>query len=46
MPDLMFGHVAEESTVRTALLQTGTCNLSTLPEDFLEAGSGSEESSA
>lgn len=45
MPDVTFGHTAEESTVRTALLQTGTCNLSALP-DLPDVGSDSEESSA
>lgn len=29
---MTFGHTADEDTVRTGLLQTGTCNLASLPE--------------
>ncbi|GAA2267902.1 hypothetical protein GCM10010232_70400 [Streptomyces amakusaensis] len=32
MSEMTFGHVADESAVRTGLLQTGTCNLAPMPE--------------
>ncbi|GGZ70142.1 hypothetical protein [Streptomyces bluensis] len=32
MPEMTFGHVADDTTVRTRLLQTGTCNLAPMPE--------------
>ncbi len=45
MPDVMFGHVADDDAVRTGLLQTGTCNLAVLPEaaDTRDAESGPQE---
>ncbi|MFI7020142.1 hypothetical protein [Streptomyces sp. NPDC050164] len=32
MPEMTFGHVADDTTVRTGLLQTGTCNLAPIQE--------------
>lgn len=32
MPEMTFGHVADETAIRTGLLQTGTCNLAPMAE--------------